>query len=211
MKKLLIAVAVAGVVTLAISAGLLHNTKPRANTANISQNVSSNDIVSKTGIHWHPELAIYIKGQKQEIPANIGIGKQYANSKWYDPMMDMTDFHTHDNSGTLHWEVMEGPVTKDHVQLKAFFDVWGKTFNADQIFNSQNGANGKVSMTVNGQPNSDYQNYVVKDGDLVAVAHVPELDERGHRCTANDQKRGQRGNGRNPLRRQIISKLPRYP
>src|SRR3989344_8320277 len=32
------------------------------------------DIVSRTGFYWHPELAIYVKGQKQEIPANIGIG-----------------------------------------------------------------------------------------------------------------------------------------
>ena len=32
------------------------------------------DIVSRTGFHWHPELTIYVKGEKQEIPANIGIG-----------------------------------------------------------------------------------------------------------------------------------------
>jgi hypothetical protein len=97
-----------------------------------NQGKPSGDIVSKDGIHWHPHLSIYIKGQKQEIPANIGISKQYSSSKWYDSMMDMTDFHTHDNSGTLHWEVMDGPVTKEHIQLKAFFDVWGKPFNSTQ-------------------------------------------------------------------------------
>src|SRR5712692_11320231 len=145
MKKVLI-IAVAVVALGAATAGLLYDKKPKASTANTQQAVASNDIVSKTGIHWHPRLTIYIKGQKQEIPANIGIGKQYANSKWYDPMMDMTDFHTHDNSGTLQWEVMDGPVTKEHVQLKAFFEVWGKTFNANQIFDVKNGSSGTVKM-----------------------------------------------------------------
>lgn len=170
MKKLFIATAVV-IAILAIATGLLHNKKPKANTANAQQTVASGDIVSKTGIHWHPHLAIYIKGQKQEVPANIGIGKQYSGSKWYDPMMDMTDFHTHDNSGTLHWELMEGPVTKDHVELKAFFDVWGKTFTANQIFDAKNSPDGKVSMTVNGQPNTEYQNYVVHDGDRIEVKY----------------------------------------
>src|SRR5439155_9841839 len=59
----------------------------------------SGDVVSKHGIHWHPELAIYIHGQKQTIPANLGIGRSYSTNKWYDPMMQMTDVHTHDTSG----------------------------------------------------------------------------------------------------------------
>lgn len=169
MKKLILVLALMGIMAIAVS--LLFSNKPKITANKVSQAQQSGDIVSKDGIHWHPHLAIYIKGQKQEIPANIGIGKQYSNSKWYDPMMDMTDFHTHDNSGTLHWEVMEGPVTKDHVELKAFFDVWGKPFTASQIFNYQNGPDGKVSMTVNGQPNTEYQNYVVHDGDKIEVKY----------------------------------------
>lgn len=166
MKKVLL-IAVAVIAIGAITAGLFYNKKPRE----AQMAVASSDIVSKTGIHIHPQLAIYIKGQKQEIPANIGIGKQYANSKWYDSMMDMTDFHTHDNSGTLHWEVMDGPVTKEHVQLKAFFEVWGKTFNASQILDAKNGADGTVKMTVNGQPNTQFENYQVKDNDKIEVRY----------------------------------------
>lgn len=116
MKK----ITILAVALIAIIGGLLYNKKPNDTTTNTQQTSASSDIVSKKGIHWHPNLAIYIKGQKQVIPADIGIGKQYASSKWYDSMMSMTDFHTHDNSGELHWEVMEGPVTKDHVKLKAF-------------------------------------------------------------------------------------------
>ena len=34
---------------------------------------SNPDIIARNGLHWHPELAIYVKGEKQEIPANIGL------------------------------------------------------------------------------------------------------------------------------------------
>lgn len=164
MRKALIVAAVIAIG--AITVGVLYANKPKTNTA---QTQPSGDIVSKDGIHWHPHLSIYIKGQKQEIPANIGIGKQYSSSKWYDPMMDMTDFHTHDNSGTLHWEVMDGPVTRDHVTLKAFFDVWSKPFSSTQILDAKNGSDGTVKMTVNGQPNTEFENYQVKDKDDIVI------------------------------------------
>src|SRR6266536_99644 len=104
---------------------------------------ASKDIVSEKGIHWHPQLAIYIKGVQQEIPKNIGVGPAYKSSKWYDPMMNMTDVHTHEDTadGKLHWEVMDNmtPVTKDHVRLGVFFEIWGKQFSATQILDNQNG------------------------------------------------------------------------
>ena len=167
MKKIVI-VAAAVIAIGAVTVGVLYVNKPKTNTA---QTQPSGDIVSKEGIHWHPKLSIYIKGQKQEIPADIGIGKQYASSKWYDSMMSMTDFHTHDNSGTLHWEVMDGPVTRDHVTLKAFFDVWGKPFSSTQILDAKNGPNGTVRMTVNGQQNTEFENYQVKDKDDIVIRY----------------------------------------
>lgn len=130
---------------------------------------SDNEIISQTGVHWHPELAIYIKGQKQGIPANIGIGTQYSSNKFYDPMMKMTDVHTHDSSGQLHWEVMDGPVKKGHVKLSVFFGIWGKAFNKDQILDSKNGEGGTIKMTVNGQPNTDYEKNVIHDGDKIEI------------------------------------------
>lgn len=169
MKKIIIAVA-ALIAVIAIIASWLYN-KPAGDADNTKRKAQTAEIVSESGIHWHPNLAIYIKGQRQVIPANIGIGRQYASSKWYDPMMSMTDFHTHDNSGTLHWEVMEGPVTRDHVTLKAFFGVWGKTFNSGQILDVKNGTDGTVKMTVNGQPNSQFENYQVRDKDQIEIRY----------------------------------------
>ena len=51
---------------------------------------------------------------------------QYAGYPRFDPMMGMTDMHTHDDSGTLHWEIMKGPVTKEDVRIGSFFRVWEK-------------------------------------------------------------------------------------
>lgn len=127
--------------------------------------------ISQSGVHWHPELSIYIKGQKKEIPKDLGIGSVYSDHLFYDPMMQMTDIHTHTSDGILHWEVMSGPVKKGHARLKAFFGIWGKTFNANQIFDYQNGQEGTVKMFVNGQESSEYENYVVKDKDKIEIRY----------------------------------------
>lgn len=140
-------------------------------TASTTPEVTPADVVSSAGIHWHPNLSIVIKGQKQTIPANIGIGMQYAGYKYYDSMMMMADMHTHDASGQIHWEVMEGPVTKDEVTFAAFFGIWGKTFNKDCIFEYCNGAEGTVQMLVNGKENTEFENYQVKDGDTIEIRY----------------------------------------
>lgn len=132
---------------------------------------NSDEIISMTGIHWHPELAIYIKGEKQTIPANTGIGMQYAEHPLYDSMMMMTNMHTHDNSGKIHWEVMEGPVKKYDVTLGNFFSVWGQKFNENCILEYCNGSEGSVKMFVNGQENTDFENYQIKDGDKIEIKY----------------------------------------
>lgn len=132
---------------------------------------NSGELVSQGGIHWHPKLTILIKGQKQTIPANIGIGMQYAGYPRYDAMMKMTDMHTHDDTGVLHWEVMEGPVTKEDVRLGSFFAVWGKKFDGSCILDYCNGPEGSVTMSVNGEPNTEFQNYLVKDGDKIEIRY----------------------------------------
>lgn len=133
--------------------------------------VPEDQIVSKSGIHWHPKLTILIKGEKQEMPANIGIGTQYANHPLYDSMMQMTNIHTHDNSGTLHWEVMKGPVKKDDVKLGQFFSIWDKQFKPSCIFDKCSGEEGKVKMLVNGQENQEFESYHVRDGDNIEIRY----------------------------------------
>lgn len=122
-------------------------------------------------IHWHPHLEIIIKDEKVLIPDNIGIGTSYSGSPFYDPMMDMTNMHTHDGSGTLHWEVMMHAPTREDLYLGNFFQVWEKTFNENCIFEFCNGPEGSVRMFVNGKENHDFENYIVRDGDKIRIVY----------------------------------------
>src|SRR3989338_1384080 len=116
-------------------------------------------------IHWHPHLEIIIKGEKVAMPPNMGIGTSYSGSPFYDSMMDMTNMHTHDDSGTLHWEVMMHAPTREDLYLGNFFQVWGETFNENCIFEFCNGPEGSVRMFVNGKQNNDFERYIVGNGD----------------------------------------------
>lgn len=109
------------------------------------------DILSRNGFHWHPEVTIYVKGEKQEIPANIGIGAVHQ------------PIHTHDdsNQGIVHME-FQGLVRKENATLGQFLKGWGKDINSF-------GAN--VKMTVNGEENTELENYIMQDKDKIELRY----------------------------------------
>ena len=123
-------------------------------------NVPEDQIISRKGIHWHPRLSIYIKGEKQEIPANFGTGAAHL------------PIHTHDDAkdGVLHLE-MQGLVTKEETRVGKFFQLWGKDFNSNKLFDKTNGSEGTVKMSVNGQENTGFENYLMKDGDRIEIKY----------------------------------------
>lgn len=119
-----------------------------------SKNLQTNDsgIVSHSGLHWHPRLEIYVKGVKQEIPAGIGLGAIHL------PM------HTHTEDapqGVIHLE-FSGTVRSGDLMLKQFFSTWGKDIRS---FGET------MRMSVNGVENTDYENYVLQDGDVVELRY----------------------------------------
>ena len=111
--------------------------------------IPEGEILSRSGLHWHPELAIFVKGEKQEIPANLGIGTVH------NPM------HTHDSSGVIHLE-FQGVVRKDDLKLGRFFELWGKDFME---------LGSSVKMTVNGKENTELGNYVMQDKDKIELRY----------------------------------------
>lgn len=125
-----------------------------------SNSLSSSDttIVSRSGIHWHPELEIYIKGEKQEIPQGIGLAGVH------------NPIHTHEDLPLIHME-FSGRVTEEDTKLSNFFEVLGKTFNSSQIFEYQNGPDGMVHMFVNGAENTEFENYHMHDGDKIEIRY----------------------------------------
>lgn len=169
-KKHIIVTAVIAIALIGIGILLAkYGNKPIENMAPTSFTGSDEEVVSEQGIHYGPKLSITVRGKNIEIPANVGMGAEYSQSRFYDSMMSMTNVHTHDASGELHWEVMEGPVKKGHVKLSVFFEIWGQPFNANQILEYTKSETEKITMTVNGQPNTDFENYIVKDGDKIEI------------------------------------------
>lgn len=129
------------------------------------RNVPEDQIISRRGIHWHSKLTITIRGEKQEITANIGIGSVHQ------------PIHTHEDAGEgiLHME-MSGLVTRGETKLGKFFQTWGKDFNSNCIFDKCNEGEGTVRMIVNGKeneqrssPNKEFENYEMKDGDNIEI------------------------------------------
>lgn len=107
--------------------------------------------------HIHSDLIITIHGEKQVIPANIGIG---ANL--------MRPTHTHDSTGKIH---IEGPCASREYTLGEFFDVWGERFDNSCIFENCVDENSDLKMYVNDQENLDYNNYKMKDGDKIVIEY----------------------------------------
>jgi hypothetical protein len=66
---------------------------------------------------------------------------------------------------------MSGLVTKEDRKLGNFFKIWGKPFSKTQILDKKNGEEGKVSMKVNGKQNSEFENYHMRDGDMIEIRY----------------------------------------
>lgn len=128
-----------------------------------SRQANDPDIITRNGLHWHPELTILVKGEKQVIPANIGIGPSYAANPTFDRGMGMTAVHTHDDAsqGIIHFE-FSGVVRREDTELENFFAIWDK----DLYFFGEN-----VSMTVNGESNTQFGDYEMRDGDKIVLIY----------------------------------------
>src|SRR3989344_2215707 len=83
-----------------------------------SGTVQSNDpdVIAVSGMHWHPVLTMYVKGEKLELPPDMGLGAVHK------PM------HTHAEDsaqGIIHLE-FPAIVRRDDIKLERFFEIWGK-------------------------------------------------------------------------------------
>jgi hypothetical protein len=121
----------------------------------IQQLVPSNQ--THLALDFQVHLTILINGQRQLIPANIGVTN------------DGLFFHrlnTRDTLGILH---VEDPVHVRTFHLHDFFDVWGQAFTAHRILNYNLGGNGRITMTVNGAPNTTFGDLVLADNQNIVI------------------------------------------
>ncbi len=111
------------------------------------KNNATGEILSQNGLHWHSKLTIYVQGEKIAIPADIGLGVTHS------------PVHTHSPDGEIHLE-FPGFVRKDETKLGEFFKMWKKDIRSF-------GEN--MHMTVNGENNLEYENYYMRDGDVIEL------------------------------------------
>ncbi|MCR4306489.1 MAG: hypothetical protein NUV42_00815 [Candidatus Yonathbacteria bacterium] len=140
MKKFIIG----GVIVIALLVGSSYFSR------SLSGGDGNSDVIAQKGIHWHPKLEIYVKGELQQIPDSIGLGAVHQ------------PIHTHSEDaaqGVLHLE-FGGRVTKDDLKLSNFFRNWGKDMNE---FGST------MAMTVSGKDNTEFGDYVMADKDKIVV------------------------------------------
>jgi len=122
--------------------------------------LEDSDVVAEKGIHWHPELAIYMNGEKQEIPANVGLigGHQPIHTHVEDVMQDV-----------LHFE-FDSVVRTDDIRLKNFFRIWGEK-------DIQTAFGTLERMTVNGEDSVEFGEYVVQSEDKIELFYKSEVSE----------------------------------
>jgi len=107
-------------------------------------------------LHIHPELTLLINGEKQAMPANIGITDTCMHT-----------LHTHDDTGKIH---IEGPIVREFV-LGDFFAVWDMPFSKDQILDHKADATHKITMTVNGEAVETFENTILRDHDEIVISY----------------------------------------
>ena len=151
------------IIVILIVVGIFILFKNLSNSDNIFE-------VPKKPIHWHPKLKIIIKSEEQFIPVNIGIsiGKNMDNQI---SGMRMSPTHTHESDGTIHLENNRPWLKPETLTLGYFFEVWNKNFNSSCIFEYCSGENGILTMTVNGQPNNEFGDYIMHDKDEIIIEY----------------------------------------
>ncbi|HLC65646.1 MAG TPA: C2H2-type zinc finger protein [Candidatus Nanoarchaeia archaeon] len=147
---------IAAVIVIAIIAGIygLSTTALDCETAPVTEmNIGGH---SKIMMHDHTQLDITILGNKEFIPPEIGQGTNF-----------MRGLHTHEADGNIH---VEAPCVREFT-LGEFFAVWNKTFNKDCIFDYCADGNHTVKMLVNGKPNTEYENIILRNGDKIEIIY----------------------------------------
>ena len=123
-----------------------------------SKSTTSVPIDSMGMMHLHTHLTLVFDGKEAPVPAQIGIDQTLWDDHSIDSygMTGMAPLHTHDTSGTIH---VESYKIKDYY-LGQLLVIWGLNLSEYK----------QVTLTVNGQPFTDYQNYVFKDGDKIILS-----------------------------------------
>ena len=110
-----------------------------------------------TTYHVHSHLDLFVDGQRQEIPAQIGILSSPYCLFW---------LHTHSADGVIH---VESP-TKREFTLGQFLDIWSQTHKESKpLFDAV--ANKTATAYVNGTHVQDYRSMPLESRKQIVLAY----------------------------------------
>ena len=125
-------------------------------------------VTEQTNYHVHSHLDVFVDGQKQEVPASIGILSSPSCLYW---------LHTHSTDGVIH---VEAPQTKVFT-LGQFLDIWKQTKDTNGLFNSV--ASKNATVYVDGkQFDGNYKDIQLGSRKQIVLAYgeppakIPEYD-----------------------------------
>ncbi|MDE1765297.1 MAG: hypothetical protein KGI27_03365 [Thaumarchaeota archaeon] len=153
-KPKLIAIGVA--IAIAVGVAVVMTQQP---TKTLTGNAYSNPPMDSMGMmHFHPQLTFVADGKQATVPAQIGIDPALWNDHSLDSygMQGMAPLHTHDTSGTIHVE----SYANRYYTFGEFLSIWGMNLDGYK----------QVTMTVNGQPVSDYKNHILEPDDKIILS-----------------------------------------
>ena len=107
-------------------------------------------------LHIHPRLYLNVDGKPYFVPQNVGIEPDLWKYHALDQygMKGMAPLHTHTADGMLH---VESTIIRNYT-LGEFLDIWGLDLQGKTI-----------SVSVDGEPISDYRNHVFKDEESIIL------------------------------------------
>ena len=108
--------------------------------------------------HLHPNLKLFVNGERVQIPVNIGIDPT-------KPGEQMASLHTHETDGTIHMEGMS------EATLGQFFEIWGVPFSEGELGPHSVDNDTRVQMWVDGRPSDEFHRLELADGQKVVVAY----------------------------------------
>jgi hypothetical protein len=109
-----------------------------------------------TTMHEHANVQIFVHGQNERIPTDIGIDPAGGT---------IQSIHTHDNTGLVHLESSESR----EFTLGDFFGVWGVRFTPSCIGAYCNDGNNRLQVFLDGEEVADNLRDVQLDDQAVIV------------------------------------------
>ena len=180
-RRLWIVIATATALAVALAATLVFSAKdPPVGTApagfepvyegleerRVAAGVSTMGDPADPDAHLHPKLTLFAKGERIQIPVNIGIDPAKSGE-------EMASLHTHETDGTIHMEGMS------EATLGQFFEIWGIPFSESELGPYEADGDKSIRIWDEGRTSNAFDRLKLGDGQEIVVAYgTPSEVER---------------------------------